>query len=172
MFAEELTMTRSSVRCRHRLIAGVAIAALSITGCTGFDVGPLEFFSAATPEPPLATAADADTFEVDLFAEGQKPIRVKLPLNGPTYVQGALEASGATKRFQKMKVMVVRSAPESGTRHKLDVDYVSKKGRVSPTTDYALHPKDRVVVIEDATGVLDEMFGATKPLGRALPFGK
>ena len=165
-------MIRSSTRSCQWLMAGVAIAAISTAGCAGLNIGPLDLFATATIERPPVLAGDAGAYEVDLFPEGQPPVRIKLPLKESTFVQNALEASGATKRFEKMKVMVIRSAPESGQRHKLDVEYVSKKGRVSPATDYALHSKDRVVVIEDTTSKVGNAVGdVTRPLGRILSFG-
>ena len=61
-------------------------------------------------------------------------------------VQGALERSGAIRRYRKMDVSVLRVVEGSGQPLKMVVQYNPGKKMVSPEQDYALLPGDRVIV--------------------------
>jgi hypothetical protein len=116
----------------------------------------------ATPENP--------GFTVEFHASDARPQRLKLPLQEVTYIQGALEQSGALQRFARMKIHLYRRLPNRIGEHKLDIAFDRGKRRVEPSFDYAIRPGDRLVIIEDTSTALDDMLESVAgPLGRLLP---
>lgn len=89
---------------------------------------------------------------------GKDPEIRKMPLVGVKRVQEALDEVGATKRFRRMNVRVMRL--NRGQRQKLEVKYDHSHGSVKPEYDYVLHPGDHLVVVEDATTAFDDMLGS------------
>ncbi|PHR99110.1 MAG: hypothetical protein COA78_25415 [Blastopirellula sp.] len=86
----------------------------------------------------------------------------KMPLYGPMTVQQIIEQSGATAKFKRLDVAVSR-LPQypGGAPQKLisQYDHVNKK--VPMSHDYFLQPGDRIVIVENTSGVFDDLFGAT-----------
>jgi hypothetical protein len=89
---------------------------------------------------------------------GKDPEIRKMPLVGVKRVQEALEEVGATKRFRRMSVRVMRLS--KGQRQKLEVEYDHSERSVDPLYDYVLHPGDHLVVVEDTTTAFDDMLGS------------
>ena len=72
------------------------------------------------------------------------------------------------ERFRRIKLQLVRAAPRGRSIHKLDVAWDRGKKRVPPSHDYAIHPNDRLMVIEDTSTVIDDMLARlTGPFGEA-----
>ena len=74
-------------------------------------------------------------------------------------VQTAIDASGATKKFRKMDIVVMRNIKGEQTPLKMSCEYNSTKKAVRPETDYALQHGDRVVVTPKSENQLFKMMG-------------
>ncbi len=163
-------MIRITPRCVWLLPLTAALTALGTSGCAGLGIGELSLFGSASG---AAAAAKSDAaaeslpkYYVEFHPDGGKPMRMEGTLDETMYVQGALEKTRAMKRFGKVNVFVVRTNQDSDRKHRMDVTYDSAKRRVTPETDYALHPGDRIVVVEDSSSLVDKLMGpALGPLG-------
>ena len=81
-------------------------------------------------------------------------------------MEDALRKSGATKRFRRMMVNVVRATPDGQNRVAMKAAYDREKRRIDPATNYALHPGDRVIISEDSSSHISEAMGdALGPFG-------
>lgn len=148
----------------------------SSVGCQSLDTELSMLFGddpppAAAQQPQPAAQPSGQKFYVEFREDGRKPTLLAMPLTDVTYVQQALEQSGAIKKFRRAKIELYRQLPQGGG-HKLPVEFDRNNRRVPPGSDYALHPDDRIVVTEDNSTVLDDMLdrlgggsGATKALG-------
>ncbi|QDU94281.1 hypothetical protein Pla8534_20700 [Lignipirellula cremea] len=97
----------------------------------------------AQPQGP----AKPSVYKITLLGISPKPQQKVLPLPKDMYLQDALEVSGAFKKYSRIKVSMVRSAPGESTRHKMEV-FVSKN-KVDELHNYLLHHGDHIVVEED-----------------------
>ena len=61
------------------------------------------------------------------------------------------------KRFRRMNVEIVRTSPQ-GNRHKMAVAFDRAKRQIEPQCDYSLHPGDVIIVTEDSSTIIDDMF--------------
>jgi hypothetical protein len=114
---------------------------------------------AAHPAEPTAK------YVVEIRPEGGKPQTVEKPLTETLHVQGALQQTGAAKKFDRALVDVYRPLPNGGW-HKMTLEYDHDAHEIPPEYDYAVLPGDRIVVTEDTTTVFDDMMQrALKPLG-------
>lgn len=111
-----------------------------------------------------AAAAAPQFIAVEFREKGKKPDLMRLPMHGPLYVQDAIEQTEATKRFRRLEIELFRAA--AGQAHKMEVEYDRASKRVNPLFDYALHPGDRLVIIEDTRTTLDDIFDSIAgPMG-------
>ncbi|MFM7846492.1 MAG: hypothetical protein ACKPEY_19975 [Planctomycetota bacterium] len=127
----------------------------SLTGNAG-DKSAVEKTAAEMAAAGKAPAAHPQC-AVELRSEGRKATRVSVPLNQETHVQDALVQSGAVKKFRRMNVELYRRTP-AGKSHKMAVAYDSTKRQVEFQNDYFLKPDDVLVVTEDTSTMLDDMF--------------
>jgi hypothetical protein len=74
-------------------------------------------------------------------------------------VQSAIEASGATKKFRKMDVAVMRKVEGDYKPLRMSSDYNATKKKIRPETDYALQHGDRIVITPKSENQLLKMFG-------------
>jgi protein involved in polysaccharide export with SLBB domain len=79
----------------------------------------------------------------------------ELPLEEGMTVGDALEKAKANKRFRRATVDIQRT--HNGITHKMPVDFSNGNHRVSHSTNYALHPRDRVLVTEDTSTIVDDL---------------
>ena len=142
---------------RYSLFLMVPVLLGSISGCQTMNTELTSIFGA---EPAIANAppppADGTKFFVEFRDDGRKPILVPVPLTNVTYVQQALEQTGAFKRYRRAKIELFRQLPQGGG-HKLPIEYDRGKNQVPSGADYALHPNDRLVVTEDSSTIIDDM---------------
>ena len=144
-------------RCWTRaLLLASAVGSLALTwGCASFPIGtpPL----AACTDPAAVANGQQAMAVVEVRADGHDPKIYQLPLEAEMHVQDAIEKSRAQRKFRRMHVSVVRTSPE-GRRHKMDCRYEAAKRRVAMQYDYALQPGDYIVIAEDTTTMIDDMF--------------
>ncbi|MGY8768370.1 MAG: hypothetical protein ACKVH8_08085 [Pirellulales bacterium] len=86
----------------------------------------------------------------------------KVPLRGPMTVQQIIDHTGASARFKRIDVAVSRLPEYPGAApQKLVSTYDHAKKQVPMSHDYSLRPGDRIVLVENTSGVLDDLFGGT-----------
>jgi hypothetical protein len=151
------------MHCQQRLFGtafslGAILIGLAASGCQTLDSNLAAVLAEPTAEPARAAAPESGdaVYYIEFRPDRKKPVIVGVPLNEVTYVQGALEKSGALKKFRRAKIEIYRHLPQGGG-HKIPIDYNRRNRRVESGTDYAIHPRDRIVVTEDTSTVLDDM---------------
>lgn len=85
-------------------------------------------------------------------------------IDGPLFVQDALERSGATERYRSMDILIYRIVKDSGKGLKLPVEYESSSKTVTHNQNYALHPNDRIVVTQRSQNLIDKFIDSVNPL--------
>jgi hypothetical protein len=127
-------------------------------GCQSVDLEWANPFAepGGDPSQVAETVPDGPTFQVEIREEGRQSQLTRMPLQNPMYVQQVLERSGALSRYNRVKVEIYRQLPEGGG-HRLDVAFDQNTHRIPPSSDYAIHPDDRVVITEDRSTILDDM---------------
>jgi hypothetical protein len=89
---------------------------------------------------------------------------LKAPLTDSMLVQDALKGSGATSRFRRMNIVLVRTTAKGG-KLRLPVKYDAGKRQVVETNNYAMHADDWLEVTEDTSTMFDRMIdSALQPL--------
>jgi hypothetical protein len=153
---------------RLTLLATAAILS-GLVGCSVFKEQAEPKLKAEVTTGPSPSGPPPAKFVVEVRPEKGKPQAVEKPLSEPTYVQTALEQTGALKKFKRATIEVYRPLP-SGGWHKMNLELDHDTHRVPPEYDYAVLPGDRIVVTEDTTTALDDvMQRALKPLGISPP---
>jgi hypothetical protein len=145
------SMTTCLASARWFLLLG--FATLATTGCATINPDPFNLLGAKKNEP----LDPAKAVIVEIRADAAAPAAVPVAHLDGMLVQDALAKSGVIKRFSRMDVKLMRPRPDGKGPHKMDVTYDGKARRVSPGTDYALLPGDRVIVVEDTRTEFDDM---------------
>jgi hypothetical protein len=154
---------------RRLTILGMIAIVGSVSGCAVFEEKPTPKLGAQLAPGGGPAMAPGGKYVVEIRPERGKPQQVERALTEPTYVQGALEQSGAIQRFGRMHVQLLRPLPAGGW-HVMELEFDRDLKRIAPEYDYALLPGDRVVVTEDTTTVWDDvMVRALRPLGIQPP---
>ena len=153
------------------LVLTSALALLAATGCStiGTPLDSLLGDPLAAGKPPAPAASEnGPKYVIGLIGHDGKKERLERPLQEATYVQDALKQSGALKRFGRVKIELYRQGP-SGEYQKLEIPFDRGRRGVRPEFDYALHPGDRLMFIEDTSNALDDILDSvTGPLGGLL----
>lgn len=153
------------MRLRHRSLLDLkyplfTVLFVAVTGCQSVDTQVAHLFG-EVPDSELAQQTGAETpdgptFQVEIREDGRQPQLTSLPLPDSMYVQQVLDQSGALRRFRRVRVEIYRQLPEGGG-HRLDVVFDKTTHRIPPSSDYSIHPDDRVVITEDRSTILDDM---------------
>ncbi len=158
------------VRRRTRVSFCFAVTGLLslVCGCTTLGISGSDTMDLVGESPEtLSQPQKTPSISVELRPSGKKPEISQIPLTRGMLIQQALEQAGAVKRFRRMDVRLMRAARDQ--RQKLEVKYDHEKGGVNPLYDYALHPGDHVVAIEDTATILDDMLQSISgPVGHAV----
>lgn len=150
------------IRSLGMLLGAVLLA--SNVGCSMFKLAvgtePRAEVTAGGP-----TAAPSAKYVMEIYPADKEPMRMERTLDKPITVQQALVESGANKKFKRCNIEIMRQLP-GGVNHRMVVDYDRSTKRVSPEFDYNLQANDRILIKEDTTTALDDMFNkAMGPLG-------
>lgn len=145
---------------------GICVALAVLPGCGTFQAATL----GPTPDPSIAqdTGVPHATIQVEL-RQGESKRRVAtVPFEEGWVLSDVVRRSGATRKFSGMDVHIERMGMR-GEMIKLDARYDRGTKRISNKFDYAIHPNDRIVIIEDNSTMLERMFDSVlEPLGPAL----
>lgn len=139
----------------HSLIASLLLTALlcvCLSGCS--TLTPLGKKTVPTVSEPSSAP---ETFIVEMRSVMQKPKIYEAALDGPITVQTVLEEFGAVKKFKNMEITILRVVEETGHPLKLTADYKPRKKAVTPEQDYAILPKDRIVIEPSSNSTLAKM---------------
>src|SRR5262245_38315954 len=148
---------------------GIAAILSSFVGCSMFKEQASPKLSAEVKPGPAPDAPPAAKYVVEIRPEKGKPQSVEKTLADQTYIQTALDQTGAGKKFDRANIEVFRPLPNGGW-HKMNLELDKDTHRVPPEYDYAVLPGDRIVVIEDPTTIIDDITErALKPLGISPP---
>jgi hypothetical protein len=124
---------------------------------------PSNAASTPTPNAPACT--------IEVRGVSGKARRIQAPFRDGMVVQDALERSGALSRHRRVKIEVVRMAPDGQGRLKMQARFDPRNRRVDPGFDYALQPGDYVIISDDSAAMLNDMLddtlGPFAPLVRA-----
>ena len=85
--------------------------------------------------------------------------RAKFELRQGMFIQDALRESKALDQFNFMKIKLRRPTADPMRFLPLDIEFNPEYRRIEPINDYALHDGDYIIIRQQATGELDEMFG-------------
>ena len=130
----------------------LVLVASTTGGCATFNPDPFDVLGTKKKVP----IDPAHMVTVEMQADIGEPKAVPLAHEDAMLVQNALEKSGATRRFGRMKVSLVRQRPDGRGPYKMELKYDSTKRKMSPETDYALLPGDKVVAVEDVNTPIDD----------------
>ena len=103
------------------------------------------------------TTSNPDKVLVQVRPSGRKARNVEVDLKPNMRLQDVVAASNAN--FRNKIAYIVRTSPSSGQQHKLEAKFDSNR-RVSLSTDYAVHPGDRVVIAQDTATSFDRVMKA------------
>lgn len=138
----------------------VLTAAAAANGCTTLSapVSGLMPFGGSNNEiaAPPQIDPNAPQVTMEIHPAKGKPQKLHAPLTEPISVQQAVEETGLADRFRRMRITIFRPNRD-GSFARLGVKFDKHKGRVDTSSDYLLHPGDRIMVEEDTTTILGDM---------------
>lgn len=138
----------------------VALGAAFGSGC-----GSLHSGADLMADPALTAAGQQQAMVVVELRDGDDHREhLRAPWTDTMVVQDALKGSGATSRFRRMNIVLVRTTAQ-GTKLRLPVKYNAAKRQVVETNNYAMHAGDWLEVTEDTSTMFDRMIdSALDPL--------
>jgi hypothetical protein len=140
-------MSRSTTASLGWILVSTAFC---LSGCAMFTGGQKP---QSGPAPGQCT--------VELKAAGGATKVGHLDVAPDATVQSVLEKTKANRKYSRATVDLYRKLP-SGEWHKMPVDYDSGAKKVDPLHDYHVQAGDRVMVSEDTTSGLEDLFTEQK----------
>ena len=152
------------------LLLSLAASTLTAAGCATLNTDPSRAVAPGSGKSSARQTPAPDTphYTVEIRSEGVKPQKIHVQLGKQDSVQTAVNRVKASVQFRRMDIAVVRPDPNSeGKVQTMRSKYNSAKRRVELSHDYALHAGDRVLIVENTSTVLDDMFdGIPNPFRR------
>lgn len=141
------------------------------SGCSG-----MQLTNSSADAEAEAAAHPGPQYIVEFVDEHHKGESKRLPLTEGATVQTAIEASRAQRKFSRFHVAVSRLPAYPGAPpQKLVSGYDHIEKQVPMEFDYSLRPGDRVVILEDTTNSIDDIFGSVinpfRMMSGATPVG-
>ena len=140
------------------MLGQLAMAMLIMIGgalSTGCSTLP----SSVSSAPPVVATGSQPQYLVDMQL-GYGGSKTYKGVIGPGMtVQAAIEASGATRKFRKMDVKVMRKVDGDYRPLKMSCDYNAATRTISPESDYALKDGDRVLITSTSEKNFLQMLG-------------
>jgi len=88
--------------------------------------------------------------------------RAKFELRNGMFLQDALRESKVLDQFNFMTIKLRRPTEDPMRFLPLEIEFNPEFRRIEPINDYAIHDGDYIIVRQQATGELDEMFNGLK----------
>lgn len=137
------------------LVCALVVAATTV-GCQGFmPKKDLDLNQESAPEQ----SQGAMVLEIQPIAG--KPKMETIPLQGNMTANDIIESKGLTKKYARMELTLIRTIPGTQNRHKMELDYDTRKKRVKIEQDYALYPNDHLIVRQKQFDLIQEAFTST-----------
>ena len=124
----------------------IMLVLLLTVGSIGCSSLPSSLSAGDSALSETAVAGGQPQYLVDMQMSYGAAKKYRGTIDGNSTVQTALLASGATKKFRKMNVSVMRKVEGDYLPLKMSSQYDTSTRSVSPETDYALQHGDRIVV--------------------------
>ncbi|MBC7854933.1 MAG: hypothetical protein IAF94_15990 [Pirellulaceae bacterium] len=144
----------------HSTALSLGLVVSALTGCASLGTpkpdARVELSKAGTP---VADTANTPTVNIIFQPESGRPERLEQPLTEATTVQQMLVQSGSYQKYRRIEVEIDRPLA-SGGFHKIPCEYDRETKQISPESDYALMPGDRVIVTQDTSTIIDDMMRA------------
>jgi hypothetical protein len=153
---KEATMSVQPTLRSLTLFTLIVVTAFAATGCTSFHPRQLDVLHVFGPRRPKPPAPGEPAFTMVIDPALGKTDAYPVPLENPISVQQALVETGTLYYFRRQKLFVERQVPEAGRSLRMPVKFDYGAGAVTPDTDYALLPGDRLIVSEDTTTIFDQ----------------
>ena len=138
----------------HRMLSAAIVSvviALTNSGCAMLMTGDTD----AAMTESQAEHVKVGKYTVELRPHDGESERVEVEFRGVAYVQQALEESGALRKFDRMKIELIRTA--NGRPQRMRSAYDHTRDQVPIEWDYAIYPGDRIIVTEDPSTIFDDM---------------
>ena len=175
-----------------RSLASCSLLLVLASGCTGsnwFGSDPMAAFSdspshkapsqttskekdelgAQSPDlpPHMRKLADGEKMPVPTFSmelHGKTKVKSKkVPLEGVTFLQDALDQGGFRKAAGRYDIEVMRFSGKSDMPAKLDVKFDPRTREIDPRYNYQLLPGDRVVCKPNDSNSMDDFVDEYMP---------
>lgn len=88
--------------------------------------------------------------------------RAEFELRNGMFLQDALRESKVLEQFNFMTIKLRRPTEDPMRFLPLEIEFNPEFRRIEPINDYAIHDGDYIIVRQQATGELDEMFNGLK----------
>jgi hypothetical protein len=85
-----------------------------------------------------------------------------MPLEPGMTVGDAVEKTRAYRKFRRIQVDLQRT-PKGGLAHKMPIDFNNGANQVGHSTNYDLHPNDRIIISEDPSTIFDDLISKYVP---------
>ncbi|WP_254507587.1 hypothetical protein [Anatilimnocola floriformis] len=119
-------------------------------------------------EGQLANAAPAGKYVIEIRNSKGKSTSSEYTLSGPICVHDALQQAGAIKKFNRIKIELIRPLPTGGW-HRMPIEYDRGIHRVPAEVDYGLLSGDRLIVTEDTSNMFSDMADSSGDLFMSKP---
>jgi hypothetical protein len=113
-------------------------------------------------------AAPAGKYVVEFRDSNGKSSSSEFNITGPICAHDALQQASAVKKFNRIKIELVRPLP-SGAWHRMPIEYDRSIRRVPAEYDYAILPGDRLIVTEDTGNMFTDMMDSADNLFMQQP---
>lgn len=157
-------MDARTIRLWTALVAAV-VACGPLTGCTSLGKTSLWGQQAEVikkdPAFDSQSPAPAGKYVIEYRDSSGKGSSSDFTLAGPINIHEALQQAGAIKKFNRIKIELVRPLPAGGW-HRMPIEYDRSIRRVPAECDYAVLPGDRLIVTEDTSNIFSDMLDSAQ----------
>ena len=123
----------------------VVFTCVVLAGCQSFNFDAAQTGTAQTTKQ-VPEANVIGQYQMQLIPSWGEPSVEKINITGPLTVQDALEASGAMKKFGRMKISLGRIVKDKSELLKLPVEYQIRSKSIRPEQNYQVLPGDTITV--------------------------
>jgi hypothetical protein len=157
-------MDARSIRLLSALVASSLLCG-SLAGCTSLGKTSLWGQQAEVVKKEAAfdsqSPAPAGKYVIEYRDASGRGSSSDFTLAGPINIHEALQQAGAIKKFNRIKIELVRPLPAGGW-HRMPIEYDRGIRRVPAECDYAVLPGDRLIVTEDTGNMVTDMMESAK----------
>lgn len=154
-------------------LTAAATIGISALGCTSVPSMSEIWFGSSEPAPEEKAEAERiaslPTYTLQVRYDGYPPEKKEIPLDKVVYVQDAIDASGAKHNMGRMDVFILRPQPGQHEPLRLPCEYDARSKIVAHTKNYQIRPGDRLYLVEDPSGPMDDIVNTIFPTGEKTP---